>query len=788
MNEMQRVRPNLTPEVVGRTNGHRLPAGRPSGFEIPGAGLKHDYAGLLEYWQMIRRHKALVMLITVLGAVAGFLVTVPSPRIYQARATLEIQGLNEDFLNMRSVNPTLTEGTNSYPDYDIQTQIRIIQSRSLLRKVAAELEKNKSTNFLQPADRLSAWRKALRLPVPTPNALWAQALTTATKSVKVRSSGTNRIVEVSTDSTSPQLAALFVNTLVKQYIEDNLQARWESTEHTGEWLTKQLQDLKIKLEKAEDELQRYAKATGLVYTDEKNNVDDSKLVDLQKELSAAAAERVSRQSRFEMAAASPVDALPDVLDDTNLRDAQVKLIELRGKLAQLRVTFTPNQPDVRRVQAEIANLEGTMQGQRTNILTRIRNELLAAERRENLLNSSYTAQASKVSEQSAKAAHYQLLKREVDANRVLYDSMLQKLKEASIASALNASNIRVVDPAEPPSIPYKPDVPQRITVGLISGIFLGVAVVVIRERADRTLQDPGDAAYYLGLPELGVVPLGDPRPIQIAGGGGNKSIRVMEDGGNDRIETITWSQKSSLLAESFRTILTSILFSGDSGEKPQVLVLTSSSPKEGKTTLVCNLGISITEINRSVLIIDGDMRRPRMHSVFDVPNNMGLSNLLLQKDPLDSATVDTAIHKTQLPGLSIMPSGSVRHGISGLLHSGRLPEVMNIVRSKFDMVLIDTPPMVNISDARILARLADDLILVLRSAVTTRDAALLAKGRFAEDGLNVMGTILNSWNPNTPGYSYYRYYYAGYYHYYSGNDGDANQSPNGNGDKRISTT
>lgn len=489
-----------------------------------------------------------------------------------------------------------------------------------------------------------------------------------------------------------------------------------------------------------------------------------------------------------MAAASPIDALPDILDDQNLREVQKNLIDLRGKLAQLRVTFTPNYPEVRKIQAEITNLETTLQSQRTNILTRIRNELLASQRRENLLNSSYTSQASKVSEQSAKAAHYQLLKRDVDANRLLYDSMLQKLKEASIASALNASNIRVVDPAEAPNVPYKPDVPQRVTVGLVSGIFLGVILVVLRERADRTLQDPGDPTFYLGLPELGVVPLGDPKPIQIGAAGGNKSIRVMEDGTNDRIEMITWSQKSSLLAESFRTILTSILFSGEGGQKPQVLVLTSSSPKEGKTTVVCNLGISIAEINHNVLIIDGDMRRPRMHAVFDVSNTVGLSNLLLHKDPLDSASVDSAICKTAVPGLSLMPSGSVRHGISGLLHSGRLPELMNLVRGKFDMVLIDTPPMVNISDARILARLSDALILVLRSSVTTRDAALLAKRRFSEDGLNIMGTILNSWNPNTPGYSYYRYYYAGYYHYYSGNDGESNQSPNGNGDRRISTT
>ena len=203
-----------------------------------------------------------------------------------------------------------------------------------------------------------------------------------------------------------------------------------------------------------------------------------------------------------MAAASPIDALPDIIDDPNLRDVQKTLIDLRGKLAQLRVTFTPNHPEVRRVQAEITNLETTFQSQRTNILTRIRNELLAAQRRENLLNTSYTTQAGKVSEQSAKAAHYQLLKRDVDANRLLYDTMLQKAQGSEHRFRSERQQHPRRRSGRASLTPYKPDVPQRVTVGLLSGIFLGIVLVVLRERADRTLQDPGDPAFYLGLPEL----------------------------------------------------------------------------------------------------------------------------------------------------------------------------------------------------------------------------------------------------------------------------------------------
>ena len=761
----------------------------------PGPGLKREYAGVLEYWQMVRRHPVNVILVTLLAGLIAFLFTLPDPRIYQARLSLEIQGLNDDFLNMKSVNATV-EATSSYsPDYDIQTQVKIIQSRSLLKRVRDKLEARGPMGNFQPADRLSVWRKALKIAAPTQDALWRQALGMAAGSVRVKSSGTNRIVEVSCDSTNAQVAADFCNTLASEYMDENLEARWKSTEYTGEWLTKQLQDLKVNLEQSQEQLQSYARGTGLVFTDEKDTTgtaDETKLADLQKTLSEAQADRISKQSKYEMAMSSPATALPDVLDDASLRDSQKSISDLQTKLAQLRTTFTVDHPEVRRVQAQITAIEATLQGQRSNILRRIKNDYEAAQGREKLLASTYTAQAAKVSAQAEAEAHYNLLKRDVDTSRTLYESMLQKLKEASIASALRASNINVVDPAERPSIPYKPDVRQSLTVGLLAGLFLGVVMVILRERADRTLQDPGDPSYYLSLPELGVVPagtlLGSPGSskrlspqIALPGPNGKPSPAVVEE----RVELVSWNQKSSLLAESFRTTLTSILFSGQNGDRPRILVLTSASPKEGKTTVVCNLGISLAEINQRVLLIDADMRRPRLHGVFDVDNDYGLSDVLREPAPLDEATLERACAPTAIPNLYVIPSGGSRHSASTLVHSTRLPELLKLARQRFDTVVIDTPPMVNISDARVVGRLGDAVILVVRSAMTTRDAALLAKRRFAEDGIQLLGIILNWWNPKTPGYGYYRYYYAGYYHYYGSGNGNGSGAGNPDDDDHI---
>ena len=757
----------------------------PQTINIPGAGLKRDYGGLLEYWQMARRHKGKIIVATFLGGVLGFLLTLSASRIYQSSMTVEIQGLNDEFLGMRNVNPT--SDTSGSLDMDLQTHVKILQSNLLKERTRQKLQEQKRPDDLRPPDRLGMWRKALNLNPPATDDLWDQALSMAAGSVRVRSSGMNRIVDVSCDSTNPQVAADFCNTLATEYIEQNLEARWQASEHTGEWLTKQLGDLKIKLEKAEEELQSYARQTGLVITGEKNDAEETTLTALQVELSQAQADRIAKQSKYELATASPLDALPEILDDAALKESQSALAILNGKYAELKVTLTANHPQVRQVEAQIAVLEKSLNATRANIMSRVRQEFEVANRREALLTEAYTGQAALLSGKAEETAHYSLLRREVDASRTLYESLAQKLKEASIASALRANNIRVVDAAERPGAPYKPNVRQRATLGLLGGFIVGIAFVVLREQADRTLQDPGDITYHLGLPELGVVPIGSVLESSAVGGRSNpKALFQINSSANAQVEMVSFWQNSSLLAESYRSALTSILFSKQMGDRPRVIVFTSASPKEGKTTTVCNLGIALAEIKRSVLVIDADMRRPRLHTVFGVDNESGLSELLSEKDPLDADKFGEACAATAVPGLFVLTSGSSRSGASTLLHSARLEEVLRLARARFDTVIVDTPPMVNIADARVVARFGDAVILIVRSGVTTRDAALLAKSRFEEDGIPILGTILNFWNPKTPGYSYYKYYYAGYYHYYGNGNGDGDDNSDGGAGKSPS--
>ncbi len=286
-----------------------------------------------------------------------------------------------------------------------------------------------------------------------------QSISYAAKNYKVRASGQTRIIEVSVDSVSPQLATDFANTLTSEFIDQNLESRWQTTQHTSEWLSRQLDDMRVRLERSEDHLQGYAREAGLLFTeDSKNNVSEQKLLQLQQALSTAQTDRIAKQSRWEMANSSPAEALPDVLNDSTLREYQGKLTDLKRQIAELHTTFTDESPKVQKVQVQFATLESALSTERADILKRIKNEYDEALRRESLLTADYSAQRATVTGESGKAVQYDVMKREVESNRRLYDSMLQQLKQATLAAALRASNMRVVDPAKVPRLPYKPDI------------------------------------------------------------------------------------------------------------------------------------------------------------------------------------------------------------------------------------------------------------------------------------------------------------------------------------------
>ncbi|MEI9814906.1 MAG: CpsD/CapB family tyrosine-protein kinase [Acidobacteriota bacterium] len=301
--------------------------------------------------------------------------------------------------------------------------------------------------------------------------------------------------------------------------------------------------------------------------------------------------------------------------------------------------------------------------------------------------------------------------------------------------------------------------------------MMGAAFVIVQERSDRTVQDPGETSFFLNVPELGVIPADESGARVRLHFVGNKplpakpAVENLVARAKSGVELVTWQRKPSLIAESFRATLVSILFSGETGRHPRVLVITSSSPSEGKSTVVSNLGIAIAEVNHKTLLIDADLRRPRLHTIFNLKNDNGLSDLLKSKDPLGTLQ-EGVIQETHIPNLYVLTAGSTTAAATSLLYSNRMPELLKKFREEFETVLIDTPPMLQIPDARVLGRMVDTVVLVVRAGKTTRDAASAARQRFSEDGTPILGTILNDWHPKRSANG--TYYQSGYYASYQG--------------------
>jgi capsular exopolysaccharide synthesis family protein len=393
-------------------------------------------------------------------------------------------------------------------------------------------------------------------------------------------------------------------------------------------------------------------------------------------------------------------------------------------------------------------------------------------RRKQLLTQVYQQQLSVVSEQSSKEVRYDSLKKAVDADRDIYQSMLQRVKQAGIVAALKSSDIRVVSPATAQPSPYRPSLPLNLALGSLFGIAFSTGYILLRERNDASLRVPGQSVRQLNLPELAVVPSARIRsseriPLTLRnlrapeaeaaekGFFANRSAIVDKD-------LVQWCQEETMMADAYRYAITSILLSRVNGVAPRVLLVTSPRPKAGKTTTVANLGICLAEIGRRVLLIDGDLRSPRLGRLFGLQFASGLSDVLLDGGS-GTATLKSVIRPSTVPGLYVLPGGSEPGNISKLLHSATLDSLVESARSEYDFVLIDTPPMVGMADARLLSRVADGVILISRAGETSPEQLGDARQRLVDDGTAVIGTILNGCDLRTEDPAYVNSYnsYAG---------------------------
>jgi capsular exopolysaccharide synthesis family protein len=689
----------------------------------------------INYFLLLRRHRHAVMMIFGLCALAGVLYAFLAPKSYKAQAVLEVTGINQDFMNTRDADPY---GNGVTPDSYLETQIMLLKNEAVVdRVVKGMMPKIPSSLASDDASREGLVRSVM-------------------SNAKAKEEGMSNLIRVSLIGPDPHLVADTANEWANQYIQQGQNARLNAASETGTFLKQQLEDAKHKLQEAGNALQEYARASGIVLTSgTQEPVAAEHLREIQQGLAQAEVDRANRQSAVEMAQNAAADTLPQVVDDPTIREDGSKLTELRRQLADLSTTLTPSNYKVQKVEAQIKDLEAEMLRRRSIIVHRLSVEDGTAARRQQLLKQQYDRQLAVATDQGSKQVRFDMLKHEVDVNEQVYQSMLQKAKEAGVIAALRAANARVVSPAKASLIPTSPKLSICITLATLLGIVLSLLYILIAERKDNSVRNPGETEQYVDRPELAVIP----RSRLL-----NKSSKALARGalklsvGSKEVHPMLehWKKADkTFLTETYRSAGISILFSRHGPVIPRVLLVTSPHPRCGKTITIANLAISLAESGQRVLLIDGDLRRPALPLLFGVKNIEGLANAL---NEAECADLDSLIQTTAFPGVSILTSGNAKDNVTRLLHSSRLAAVLRTVRSGFDFVLIDAPPLLGLADARILGKFADGVIFICRAGRTSGDDLTEARRLLAEDGTYIIGTILNDYDSQREGSSHYESY------------------------------
>ena len=726
---------------------------------------------LRTYWRVLRKRRLAVLAVFSILFTLVLLGTLKMKPVYRAQALVEIAKENPNILTVQELFQL-----DSVSDTYLETQYKVLRSNSLARRVIDQLRLNTLEEFNPGVSRRNLPNATGSAPqefsvegAPPDPAGYQMTQRRFQANLQVEPVKRSRLVEISFESQDAALAAQAVNALAAHYIQQNLEVRWDATQRASEWLSQQLQELKGRLEKSENELQGYAQKNGLLFLETEKgapeNIVNERLRQLQEELTRAQAARYEKESLYRLVQAGDYSALPSVLENRIVQELAVKLAELRREQALLSTTFTPDYPRVKQLQNQITEIEGVLTREQTRQGARVTNDYLAAERREALVRTAFEGQQKQANLVAERSVQYNILKREAETNKQLYEGLLQRLKEAGVSAALKASNIRIVDPAETPKKPAKPDFLLNLSLGLTLGLLLGVGAAFLQEHLDNSLKTSEDAEKYLGLPALALIPAveslnghrstayGRLRPSKARGNGDDKPAELVSQW--YRIDTLQPLQ--SALAEAFRSLRTSVLLS-TADRPPRTLLISSSQPSEGKTTISINLAISLTQLGQRVLIMDCDMRRPSVRKAFQVENTLGLVSYLTGQQEWRAAVQPSGVEN-----LDVLVCGPVPPNPAELLSSDRMRTLLAEAKLEYHFVVLDSPPLLNVADSRILATIVDGVVLVVRGGATPRQLAMRAGASARNVGANIIGVVLNNLDVRAGGDEYYRYYHYDYY-------------------------
>lgn len=693
-----------------------------------GPAIRHVFAA-------IRRDKWLIAGILAAAVVAAIILTMLQTPRYTAAATVEIneqtaQVLGEDL-------ETSFETYNWDVELFLNTQLEILRSRALAERVAERLDLASSQAFFEAMEA----PEFANLPEAERH---AAVIALLRGNFAVNLPVRTRIAELYFGSTDPVVSAQIVNAFAAEYIQANLQRKFDSSSYARTFVAEQLQEARNRLEASERELNAYAREAGLIRTRDPLNQEASSagsmnaasLMQLNQAANAAQAERIAAEARWRSEQAQPLFASQSVLASPTVQALMTRRADLQTELESARRRYYDDHPTVTRLETELASVQSGLDRAAREVRNAIRANYQAAASAEQQLQGQVDAlQGATLAEQD-RSVRYNTLAREADTNRSLYDGLLQRYRALNASSGITASNIAIVDEAEPPTIPSSPSLPRNLAVALLMGTALAGGIVFLRDQMDDRLRIPEDIEAKVGLPLLGVIPV------------------VAEGEPRDWLD-----DPKSPISESYNSLRTSLLHSTRDG-LPRLLLVTSAQPSEGKTTTSYAIAKSFARVGKRVLLIDADMRRPAIHKIAGIANRTGLSSVLVGETTLADAVVST-----ELEGLSVLTGGPIAPAPAELLSSPRMAALLEQVDATYDLVVLDSAPILGLADSTELASLVDGVVVVVE-ADRSRGAQLRgALRRLRATDPTIVGAVLTKYDPARSGNSYASYYGTNYYRY-----------------------
>jgi polysaccharide biosynthesis transport protein len=694
----------------------------------------NDGQTLQHFLLIAKKYIWLVLVCALLGTGAGYIENARTPNRYKSTANIEI---TQDTADQFRVDTGGSADSSFIDVTKLDTEIAILKSSTLAMKTIQTLRLDQNKDFLPLGSNhhwdLSNIRDRHILIGIFEGGLAAERF------------GHTNILDLSFTARNPELAAIICNTLIDNYVQHNFSENYAATQEVSDWLGRQLGDLKKRLEASQEHMLTVQKDIGLVGIDQTQSIVLSRLVDISHDVTTAEAQRLVAQAKLLTLQSAPPEVLATLSGDPVLLGLKQRLTTLQADDASLSSKYGAKNPRVLQNRAEIAEVEQSMKVEQVTVLSRGQQELNAATENQAALQRRLDQEKSSAYNGNSKAVEYSLARREYEANRALYDGLQQRLQEAGIIAGLHSTNIRRIDPADAPDFPSSPRRSVNLMLGLLSGLGLGLLMSFVVEMLDTNIKTIYDIEERLGLPMLGVVPQVDSKLLS------------PETFVRDATSPLpgAWSR----LAESYRALRTTILLSR-AGTPPQVILISSAKPSEGKTSITTLEAIVFALNGARVLLLDSDLRRPSVHLRFRISNKVGLTSVLTGKVPLQEA-ISTV---PSVPSLHILPAGPIAPMPAELLGSLQMQRLVEGLRADYDFILIDTPPVLTVTDAAVLVSLSDGVVLVLRYGQASRNVVARASEILLRSGAHLLGVVLNAVDLQSSDYA--EYYGRAYNDYY----------------------